>query len=528
MSVRDHTSSGQLSRLFRDVKTVRGVSDPISHTLFTGGKFYVPHGKCEEYFEALERDILEGNVPSASEVHTLVFPFFCDFDCPLPVRALPREVVLRIARVINAQVARFFPSADASSIECLVLQKRPDGIEQMQSAADFGLRWHEVDPDDASLRPEHEVHNDRLASALAFKMELSPSELDGLNMPEGALTWDSFVRTMSGAVVRPSGKWKHGLHVHWPRLHVDVGRALQIRAGILSGLDRISWKWELGVDRPDWDAIVDEGVYQASDRGGGLRVVGAPKAKKCKACTPADQMCPVCLRANNRHIVDVASVYVPTVWIVGEGERNVQALAVGRLVRKTTVRCWTEAPRLTTGYAVYQGCPPLSDASRKRSAGGGAKKRGAASVAGGDLPCKLRRLEDVSDSEVLAIARRLVAAYSDKYKDARVSVRRAPTKYVVVLSGDGATFCLNKGGYHNSQRVYMEVRKHLGEYHTFMHCWCKCKVLRSTGVTCGSASIVRGPIRGNDLAILFPTTASSKALDADGILAALSKRLNGP
>jgi len=78
----------------------------------------------------------------------------------------------------------------------------------------------------------------------------------------------------------------------------------------------------------------------------------------------------------------------------------------------------------------------------------------------------------------------LLARHSTYYERARPSVRFDGTVYRVVLSGDGATFCLNKGTTHNSQRVYMEIVSVNGAYVSRMRCWCKCVAVRFGGQPC--------------------------------------------
>ena len=75
--------------------------------------------------------------------------------------------------------------------------------------------------------------------------------------------WDQslstvLVMTKTGEPERDEeGRYKHGLHLHFPHLIVNTDQALQIRVGMISGLMRHTWTAEFGVERPDWDAVLD-------------------------------------------------------------------------------------------------------------------------------------------------------------------------------------------------------------------------------------------------------------------------------
>ena len=88
--------------------------------------------------------------------------------------------------------------------------------------------------------------------------------------------------------VTPEGLYKHGLHIHFPNLMVKGDQAHQIRLGIINGLIVLTWRDEFGIERPDWDVIIDSQVYSS-----GLRMIGAPKALKCKTCNADANIAPV-------------------------------------------------------------------------------------------------------------------------------------------------------------------------------------------------------------------------------------------
>jgi hypothetical protein len=260
--------------------------------------------------------------------------------------------------------------------------------------------------------------------------------------------------------------WKHGIHVHWPKVIVRVEDAYHIRDGMVTGLEQQKWE-TLDVD---WEEVVDEQVYRS-----GLRLLGAPKAKPCKLCTPADLACTVCSGKGglaNRHIFDWC-VYQFSHVMRGDtrdeemGEffrKNTKDLLV-----ETSVRC--RQKELTPGFKFYQGFSQRPERGKKRKAIDDAKLT--------------KRWVHLNDSNLHALLREQLLVHSPNYKDARMSVRYDGKEIRVLLSGDGARFCLNKGegkkegDYHTSSNVYMVVTKcpRMG-YKSAMKCWSAKKVKR--------------------------------------------------
>ena len=100
------------------------------------------------------------------------------------------------------------------------------------------------------------------------------------------------------AEVQDDGRYKHGLHIHFPNLLVKGEQAERIRMGILNGLVVNTWTDDFGVERPNWDEIVDQSVYS-----NGIRMIGAPKARKCGTCraNAAVLSCSECKKQNLGH-----------------------------------------------------------------------------------------------------------------------------------------------------------------------------------------------------------------------------------
>ena len=297
-----------------------------------------------------------------------------------------------------------------------------------------------------------------------------------------------------GADAVDDSKYKHGIHIHWPNVIVDVDRARQIRVGMISGLNKV--KSELG--NPNLEDCVDAAVYNT-----GLRMIGAPKASKCKACKKnSHDPCDVCHRLNFRHIIDPRA-YGLRMALEGaqrsfeyeQSLRNKTAL----LVRSTSVR--TNKP-LTEPYKVYEGGPSVPDAKRKRKD----------DFTKMDMGFK-RRSTTVSDPVKIKVISDILVKFSPHYKESRLRVHFDTVSYRVLMDGDGATFCLNKGGFHKSQNVFMIIEKgrRSDRYEAVMKCWCKCQTKRATGRMCCQYFSDPKQLERTQVNVLFASSAPSSS-----------------
>ena len=262
-----------------------------------------------------------------------------------------------------------------------------------------------------------------------------------------------------GAKPLDGGMYKHGVHLHWPDLRVTVDEAYEIRLSIVAGLDVEDWTDALQEARVDWDKAVDKAVYSK-----GLRIVGAPKASKCKACGNGVQLraqCKDCRRKG--HVYDPSNYRLDRVLVGTErsDERTAHyAHNVVRLLKATSVRCDDDSAVVTPGYARYVGCPVVPMSGSKRAID--------APRVGG----KLKAEPEVTDPNVLRILRTHLVAHSPLYERSRLNVKFDGNKYMVLMTGEGSHYCLNVDRDHHNH-VYMVVRKFKGDKHvSHMKCWC--------------------------------------------------------
>ena len=126
------------------------------------------------------------------------------------------------------------------------------------------------------------------------------------------------------------------------------------------------------------------------------------------------------------------------------------------------------------------------------------------------------RAEDVSTAELRQHAKeQLLKHDATHYAFTTIDGIFPLGKHLVVrLSGDGATFCLNKQACHGKSRAYMMVWRRGVRMYSDMRCYCKKREVRSiTGKACPDYKSPEKELSG-DCALLFsaawPATGGGK------------------
>lgn len=338
------------------------------------------------------------------------------------------------------------------------------------------------------------------------------------------------LRKTGGVEMTGDGLYKHGMHIHFPNLLVKGDQARQIRLGIINGLIVMTWKEEFGIERPDWDTVIDHQVYT-----NGLRMVGAPKALKCKTCgaKPEIRACKECFKMNFGHHI-IPHVYLLSMAFenggVSQEYYDLLKKNTNRLVRATSVR--SEHLEETEGYKVYDGCPPYQE-------GGGARRNGKRpiGVVNGDvakMDSKFRAADDITDPAKVEVIHQLMCNHSEMYRSCYpTKIRKTnDTTIKVTIGGDNATYCLNLRGKHRSNRVYMEISKGgkgARMYGSSMKCFCRCATPRAGEVprpgdpipisnrTCGEFTSFRRSLTTDQVRVLFPTKLEVEKKNAENL-----------
>ena len=321
------------------------------------------------------------------------------------------------------------------------------------------------------------------------------------------------VCTKARATPESDGSWKHGIHLHWPNVVLEVDTAQHIRVNVVHALHYESdWTSWLGVHTPPWDDIVDRAIFD--NPMGGLRMVGSPKVRRC-ACYGTDAVaCDVCHLRNKQYVSDDNPYWLTSVVVDGADAAERQAVLRSytsntvRMLRALSVRRDENTP-LTPGFRPFDGCvppePPRAPSSRKRT------------HAALDDVKKLKAAEqrhEITNKRITGVVRQILIRQSSHYAESKMRIFRHTIRqkqsYRVILSGIGARYCKNKGDYHTGNNVYMQIVRCGSSYVAQMRCWSKKQVVRPCGcVTCSDYVGDSIEIAAIDAAVLFASAPSA-------------------
>jgi len=499
-----------------------------THHLLDGGHFATPNGLHSEFHQFVVNAISSRTMRPISELHSVEFPLFVDVDLKVEVPVLPLAFKEMLARTCTQQIRRFYAKCDDdSTFDSLVCNK--SGPPKPYNDTDkhrVGKAWLvmplcELDAERGqawvveatsselqnSLQEEYDLAKDGVAKLVLSADKFAPFD--------GFLSLNHRVTLSDGSRLRPIGEWKHGLHIHWPNLIVNVDQAVQMRESIVSGLEAENYKEDTALDLRRnsevcspfiaWDVAIDSKVYNKHPNSGGLRLVFAPKAEKCKEphcpgkAKGKSDLCPHHPRDAARerrggHIYD-DSVYKADFYLsngaVDEERTTEYRRSALKTLSDTSVRNYRGKP-LTDGFKVYSGCPPVPDQKKKRN--------GSSS-----------QYTQLFELSMLDVAKKLVKKHSHYYENSVVTLLKHNTREYMVarLSGDGATYCANKESFHTSMTSYMEIKIVKQKLHTVMRCNCPCMVKRGKGVLCKEYESYPSPVEDSDALVLgFVTKAS--------------------
>lgn len=321
------------------------------------------------------------------------------------------------------------------------------------------------------------------AAAIEEMMKLMMQKVEHMYEESKRTTrqFDCIVLQRNGAALQdPTTQlYKHGIHVHFPKLLVNVQTSLMIRSRLIAAFDMYDWSAELGIAHPDWTEIIDKAVYS-----NGLRMCGSPKATKCK-CKKDKPCFDGCRHMNNNHIIDWRTYELCMAFRDGARSSEYESYLTAnkvRLLSATTVRVRDEQTAVNAdGFVMPSGMTYDTDLDE------GKRKRKRSTY---DIPrahqSKWNSLVPVEDPMKLRALTAILHRHSPHYATTAVGAARydaAKSEYRTRLVGESPKYCLNKQGPHNSNNVYMIVRP-AGNSHSFaavMKCYCPCTVVRKGG-----------------------------------------------
>ena len=388
------------------------------------------------------------------------FPSTSTSTWSVPLEFLDDEVVLDVVRAVEAPVRRFFPGLTPRMVVC---RKRAAGSRGVRLAF-----WEPCDGED---------YSEFAPQTLAARASRSRAQIRGgrrkndLSLAGIKVDSKTVVRLADGTFLRPAERRVEARH---PRPlapdHRRLEEALDLRQGIVNSMERGDWSRLAPAPLDPWSTVVDDAVYSDSKNGGEPHMVGAIKASKCTG----QKQCPGCHLLQPRP--RARQQRLPRVGGSARGAAPRHRLP-GPAVQENAPRSTTSsAPTATTCAACTTSrrssrAPPSAPRTRlpsrrassttrascrpyTKGKGNGRRTLTDEEAKSGS---KFTRNAPVEDSARVRVLRELLVRHSDKYRDARVKVRWDGSRYRVYLTGDGSTFCKNKGDYHHGSKVYMDV-----------------------------------------------------------------------
>jgi len=253
-----------------------------------------------------------------------------------------------------------------------------------------------------------------------------------------------------------ASKVKSGVHLIWPEIFLNDAMALDIRESVIADLqETFGPRAEPAMN--SWQDVVDLTVY----KGSGLRMIGSCKTETCPACKRkgVDEDGNTCKTCGGNRSVDAGRPYMPLCALDGSGRRDPakEAEYLGsfyRVVLDTTIR--SQAHEVPEGFALPEGALTFEGGS-----GSSAFKKSAGKLATRPKSAACKSMMDLC-SEAAALLQNFLRTGMGGGLYANVGlqsvlVNAKRTKFLANVQGLNATYCLNAGRCHKSNRAYFEV-----------------------------------------------------------------------
>lgn len=512
----------------------------ISHTNMLGGcngKLFVNDTEVNEFQNAYAIDIQRGMCAlPLTEIHSRVFPFYMDVDLELPTYTIHSGFEVAFVTCLQNTLSKFYASVldtggggehnDSGSIDpfCIVVCTKTKGASARKTGK---LVWYETQlplPYDYNIMDIPERLHDDLLERINEQPNIDQNQQSVIRIPQGVLqesvpderqfcVRSNDVIIVNNRVFYPAPSWKHGFHIHIYNLFVTIHEVTLIRENTIQACLHASQPWGamLGkstITEQEWRGIIDEKVYCHSERGGGLRLIGAPKSTgRCKHLMRRPTFdCEHCMHTFG-HILD-DSFYWPRTVYRGQSVSGIPCVDTQRSQRArthfkwaleiTSVRCRIDAT-VTTGFKTFPGHMRLqnnsiwSSISNQSSSPLSKVPRRVVLDSSEREYCQARTWqassfrESTSDAQ-LTVVKNIATRINHAYKDCYFVVKNSEkaTACFVSFRGPGSTYCMNKKDHHNSSSVYMVIN----QAHAQMRCRCTKPTLRS----CGTCARYKSPI----------------------------------
>jgi hypothetical protein len=282
----------------------------------------------------------------------------------------------------------------------------------------------------------------------------------------------------------PDGRHKQGVHMHFPQVFVTTHEALVMREAIIVALEA-----NAALAHVDWPNAFDNNPFVAET--GGIRMVGAPKARTCPDCKNKPQPRKTCYKTPEGGCDCTGHVYENRCYgfhscLLADGTPAEHQTAVFRanaaqLVRACSIR--TERVDISPEWEAFAGCPSYSKLKTfpKRPPGAGKRVRTFAEET--DSLRKWPKVPMADEAKRQRLEKIFRSRFGAVYSAVTIgSVKTGSGRMFCEFKGEGESWCPNVGRSHNSNRVYGVVEKSKA----YIRCHCSCSTLegRLSGKMC--------------------------------------------
>lgn len=271
--------------------------------------------------------------------------------------------------------------------------------------------------------------------------------------------------------------WKTGIHVIYPDLQVDSAMGLTLRKVAVMRLNKLQRRLE---PLNSWDDVLDRSVHVAN----GLRMVGSVKMSKCSLCASKRKKMKnvgfdkfvLCDDCSGRTLCNDGRAYTAFLLLDALGNKDLpgtEELRQNRYlcVKLSSIRCFSPVGLSRNSDFVLPPGIALEDPGAVK-----ASARGAATlvVSRKEFRNKDKKQHVAGNNQLVPVLEKFLTSSplmaqmgwtcsGNPYQEVSViKVSYTKVNYLVNIEGPGSTYCNNKKGFHNSSKVYFDVRsKHL-------------------------------------------------------------------
>jgi len=496
-----------------------------THLLMSGGSALVADDQYDMFLQNYADDLSNGRRWAIHECATRNSRLYFDFDISESHfdedKQISLEQIESWVQVVQHVVLRFFPSAV--------------GIQRAGRVIVLGAPIAVVEN---KKRAEQTVAQQRRSKTR------TSSDVYNLALVEQVRTGERLTQSHVLSAIKerevPRQLRKTGLHIVFPDLLADLNEMLHIRAACVAALGE---KFSPPGDHP-WSKIIDEQVYTHSAGLRMPGSVKVEPCALCKNGEQKRKTCVEC-NGHGREWINRPYMPVLVLGGNGRRQPKFLD-ALKRTMREMVRWCTIRQPQALPPHEYEFVMPPdvrrwagpfveyqVEKPNASHTSWAAAMRRGAGGSSGAAIASKknadpralheqqqLQRVGPKSsqltifgpDEEISRLIERFIRRYTyPQWKQVQVyevrmfrcSPRSATTAssggrsggggggrggarqvvvYVAKVHGDGARYCLNMGGEHNSAHVYFHISRHGVE----QRCFCRCDTTagRRTGVPC--------------------------------------------